>query len=94
MCALPPGLSHLLDRIPGTAERWGITQIQIVHVIDPEILVQRGGNNIDTLGDFAAPLPQDLRAEHSLGLSISCKPQMHLAGAGIIDLVIPRRELR
>src|ERR1700730_1618361 len=73
MCPLPvvdPGLCAYLHRVPGTAQRWGITEIQVTECFNGHLVEERRREDIDAFGDFAVPGAKQLRSEQTPTLSL------------------------
>ena len=47
-----PGLSAHLNRVPGTAQRRSIAEIEIIQPLDSHVVEQGGGKDVDPLRDL------------------------------------------
>ena len=84
-----PGLRGDLNGIPGTSE-WGrVAQIEIVDAVDRHAEKERCGVDVDTLGHFGLPGPDNLRPEQLPRLCITGNPQPHALSARVVRLVVP-----
>src|SRR5205809_922841 len=100
MCLLPargslggtsalPGLRGDLDGVPGTSE-WGrVAQIEIVDAINRHAEKERGGVDVNPLGHFSLPGPDNLRSEQLPRLCVTGYPQPHALSARVVRLVVP-----
>ena len=62
-----PGLGAHLDRFPGAAQRRGVGQVQVADRVDGHVVEDRGGGDVDALGDLGVPVPEQLQAEQPPG---------------------------
>jgi hypothetical protein len=53
-----PGLGADLDSVPGGAERRGVGQVEVAHLVDGHAVKDRGGGDVDPLGDLGVLVPE------------------------------------
>ena len=47
-----PGLSAHLNRVPGTAERGRVAEVEVVQLVYAHAVKQGGGKDVNAFGDF------------------------------------------
>ena len=68
-----PGLRTHLHRVPGTAYRGRVAEIQGVQVIDAHAVKQGCGKDIHPFGDFVMVVARDLRSQKATSPLVSCE---------------------
>src|SRR5258705_11730922 len=77
-----PGLGAGLDGGPGGAERRGVGQVEVADLIDGHAVEDRGGGDVDALGDFGVLVPEQLDAEEPAGGAVAGEAHVDAVAAG------------
>src|SRR6266851_8262935 len=85
-----PVLRDDLYRIPWTAKRGRVTQVEIVDAVYGHAVEERRGVDVDALGDLGPPRADDLRTEELSRVSIASDAQAQALGTRVVGLVVPR----
>ena len=62
---LDPGLRTHLHRVPGTAEWWGITEIQVTQRFNGHVVEKGRRENINAFGNLTVPGAEQLCSEQA-----------------------------
>src|SRR5450756_2503071 len=83
-----PVLGTDLDRVPRAAQGRGVGQVEVADLIDGHAVEDRGGGDVDPLGDLRVLVAEQLDAEEAAGGPVAGVPHVDAVAAGIVGLVV------
>src|SRR5579862_4577136 len=79
-----PGLGAGLDGVPGAAQRRGVGQVQVAERLDAHAVEDRGGRDVDPLGDLGVLVAEQLHAEQPSGGPVAGEQHRDAVAAGVV----------
>ena len=88
-----PGLGTHLHRVPRTAERRCVGEVEFAHGVDGHLVEDGGGRNVDALGHLGVFVPEELEAEEPAGPAVARVAHADAVAARVVRLVVVGLEL-
>src|ERR1019366_5432210 len=66
----------------------GVGQVEVADGIGGHVVEDRGGGDVDALGDLGVPVPEQLHAQQLPGAAVAGEPHGDAVAAGVVGLVV------